>query len=305
MNLKTKPRYFTLPKYSTSVELLGKPLWIAGNIFMEHYQNLSLTDIEGEVWKPIEGQINCYFISNFGRVKSFKIYSQGKIMKQGNSSKGNYKTISFFGNKKTYRVHRLVAIAFIPNPLNKPQVNHKDFIKHNNHISNLEWMEDDENYYHAVQGGKCIISQGGESIFKEPNSLFAYLPDGTLVRKYRTHEEAAKELGFSISFIRNHAIVNASIFGLIISDKLLDVMPEGKIKHHIPKNYIKKDPSQRNYWTNKPKRSVIVTDLTTGEEILFEWAKDAQEKYKLSIPQLMKKKKNIGVRGNLHFKYAN
>ena len=67
MNLKTKSRYFTLPNTSTSVELLGKPLWIAGNIFMEHYQNLSLTDIEGEVWLPIKDHNG--FISNFGRIK--------------------------------------------------------------------------------------------------------------------------------------------------------------------------------------------------------------------------------------------
>jgi len=304
MNLKTKSRYFTLPN-ATTVELLDKPLWIAGNIFMEHYQNLSLTDIEGEVWEQIEGQMDCYFISNFGRVKSFRCLKEGKIMKQGNSSKGNYKTIGFFGSNRTYRVHRLVAMAFIPNPLNKPQVNHKDFIKHNNHVSNLEWMEDDENYYHAVQGGKCTISTKGESVFKEPNAVFAYLKDGTLVRKYKSYEDAAKEIGFSTSFIRNHAIVNASIFGLIMSDKLLDEMPKGEIKHYIPKNYIKKDPSQRDYWTNRPKKSVIVTDLTTGEETFYEMAKQAQDKYKLSIPSLMRKKKNIGIKGNLHFRYAN
>jgi hypothetical protein len=301
MNLKTKPRYFTLPKYSTSVELLGKPLWIAGNIFMEHYQNLSLTDIEGEVWREIK-KFPKYHISNFGRIKS--TVNNQKILKQRLNDKG-YPTISLGLYKKSQRVHRLVAIEFIHNPLNKPEVNHKDCIKYNNHVGNLEWMYGDENYFHAVENGKCSIAQGGQSVFKDQNSIFAYLPDGTLARRYRTHQEAADELGFSTTFIRNHAIVNASIFGLIMSDKLLDEMPEGEIKHRIPKNYIKKDPSERNYWTNRPKKSVIVTNLLTGDETLFERAKDAQEKYKLSIPQLMKKKKNIGVRGNLQFRYAN
>lgn len=299
MNLKTKSRYFTLPN-ATTVELLDKPLWIAGNIFMEHYQNLSLTDIEGEVWKEIK-RFPKYYISNFGRVKSF--FKGVRIMKQQDHD--GYLTVGITPYRKTPRVHRLVAIEFIPNPLNKPEVNHKDLDKRNNHVSNLEWMEGDENYFHAVENGKCSVSQGGQSVFKEPNSLFAYLPDGTLVRRYKTHQEAANELGFSTTFIRCHAIVNASIFGLIMSDKLLDEMPKGEIKHYIPKNYIKKDPSERDYWTNRPKRSVIVTDLTTGEETFFEWAKQAQDKYKLSIPHLMNKKKNIGIKGNLHFRYAN
>jgi hypothetical protein len=299
MNLKTKSRYFTSPKYSTSVELLGKPLWIAGNIFMEHYQNLSLTDIEGEVWKQVEGQEDCYFISNFGRVKSFKVNPNGKIMKQ--SDHKGYKTVGFFPKKFKHRVHRLVAFNFIPNPLNKPQVNHKDCVKHNNHVDNLEWMEDDENYFHAVENGKCSISQGGKSVFKDTNSLFAYLPDGTLVRRYRTHQDAAKELGFSTTFIRNHAIVNASIFGLVMSDKLLEVMPKGEIKHRIPKYYTKKDPSERNYF----KRAVIVTHIPTGSEIVYETIKEAKEVYKINIQQLINKKKNAGIKGDLQFRFAN
>lgn len=104
-----------------------------------------------EVWKDIPGFENLYQVSNFGNVKVLdricnsaiknnnKVLRKGKILKQYN--KRGYLQVSLSKNNKRYyfSVHRLVAMTFIPNPNNLPQINHKDENTLNNCIENLEW----------------------------------------------------------------------------------------------------------------------------------------------------------------------
>lgn len=113
---------------------------------------------EEEIWKDIRGFPN-YEISNKGRVRSWNNnrYGRGenfKFLKPGLSG-DNYFTVSLRKNNKgnTKYIHRLVAEAFIPNPDNKPEVNHKDGNKKNNILTNLEWSTYSENLNHAYNNG--------------------------------------------------------------------------------------------------------------------------------------------------------
>lgn len=79
-------------------------------------------------------------------------------------------------NGKSFSVHRLVAFAFIPNPLNKPQVNHIDGDIHNNSVDNLEWVTQSENSKHAIEVLKRKPSYGGRGRkgYKDPSTLELY-----------------------------------------------------------------------------------------------------------------------------------
>lgn len=120
-------------------------------------------DLVGEIWRDIAVFNGDYQESNYGRTKSFK-HGKVKILKPSVSRNGYlYINLKSNGVHKRCLIHRLVAILFIPNPDNKPQVNHIDGNKQNNRVDNLEWVTGSENITHAYELG---LQKSGEQHHK-------------------------------------------------------------------------------------------------------------------------------------------
>lgn len=110
--------------------------------------------MEKEIWRYIKGYEGRYQVSNLGRVRSLRRHRvRGKIMDV--ACNGHYWRIKLSKNNKAKRVllHRIIAETFIPNPENKPQVNHINGDKKDNSIENLEWCTRSENQLHAIRTG--------------------------------------------------------------------------------------------------------------------------------------------------------
>ena len=158
-----------------------------------------------EVWKEIIG-FEKYKISNYGRV----IGCNGGFLKFNKTYNG-YTTLCVYnqGKKATLRIHRILAYSFIPNPENKPEVNHIDGDKSNNHISNLEWCTRSENTLHSIRilGNKPYIiphKKYGES--PRARKVIQYSKDNKFIREYGSISEAKLYTNISQSAISNCCI---------------------------------------------------------------------------------------------------
>ena len=134
-----------------------------------------------EIWKEIQGFEGEYAISNKGNVKNLK---SGRIIDGAYNSMG-YKQIKLKGKK--YYIHRLVALAFIPNPNNLPQVNHIDEVKTNNNVSNLEWCSASYNINYSIYKHSCKINQ--------------ITKDGELVKTWESSMQIERETDYHQSYI--------------------------------------------------------------------------------------------------------
>lgn len=158
-----------------------------------------------EIFVSVKGYEGIYEVSNLGKVRSLSKYInagngnplrlfKGKILKQYKNKKGYpIVTLCNKGQRKTISVHRLVAMTFIPNPDNLPQVNHKDEDKYNNCVDNLEWCTNEYNAHygtHYERASKANINNPKRSI-----KVYQYTVDGQFVKEYPSIMEA-KRCGF-------------------------------------------------------------------------------------------------------------
>lgn len=146
-----------------------------------------------EIWKDIEGYEGLYQVSNKGRVMNVR---NGKL-KALYYGTGGYKRVMLWKNNesKNYSVHRLVAKAFIPNPDNLPQVNHKDECNTNNVVENLEWCTVDYNLSYGTRVQRIIDKQKNG---KRSKKVYQYTISNELVCVYPSLAECGRN-GYDIA----------------------------------------------------------------------------------------------------------
>lgn len=160
-----------------------------------------------EIWKDINGFEGFYQVNNYGTIRSIDRYvnhpkggkkiARGKITNQYIGTHGYYiVVINKDGKTFTKTVHRLMAIAFLDNPENKREVNHKDGNKLNNNLSNLEWNTSSENRQHAFdndlqKGSKHLLGKKGELCINS-RPVYKILSDGFRERYVSTTDAQLK-----------------------------------------------------------------------------------------------------------------
>ena len=153
-----------------------------------------------EVFRKIEGYED-YEVSNLGKIVSLKNGKRRTMIQMPDSN--GYLRIDLFKNGKRIpkRVHRLVLEAFVPNPEGKPEGNHKDGIKKNNFVWNLEWCTSSENLKHAFKNGLLNPSHGERHYSAKLTEVEVKNIREDYTKGKTTHRKLAKEYGVSHTVI--------------------------------------------------------------------------------------------------------
>lgn len=169
-----------------------------------------------EVWKDIKGYEEYYQVSNLGKVRSLPRFVNGKnnslVFRKGRIIVGGvmkyYKGVLLYKNniRKTVKIHRLVAEAFLPNPNNLPQVNHKNGDKLDNRVENLEWCSAHENNLHkykvlGYKGAKAWQGKFGKDHCS--SKIILQIKDGKIVAEFYGSCEAERKTNICNAHIRD------------------------------------------------------------------------------------------------------
>lgn len=178
-----------------------------------------------ELWKDIQNYEGLYQISSHGRVKSFQKSTKHRCADEyflvPHRMKNGYLQVTLYSGNKSKRkflIHRLVAEAFIPNPQNLPQINHKDENKQNNHVDNLEWCTAVYNNKYGTASLRMIETK---SI-----PIIQLTLDRKPIAVYRSPKIAERLLGFSAHYISSVCGKNENAYGYYW-EKYADSFPTG------------------------------------------------------------------------------
>jgi hypothetical protein len=175
-----------------------------------------------EAWRPISGFEDVYAASNLGRIRSTTIRSNGrggKVLKPSLNRQTGYLQVHLYRLSERYcrRVHRLVCQTFLPNPLGLPEVNHKNGIKTDCFIDNLEWSTHAANMQHAHDAG---LKPSGEAI---SNAKLTWASVAEIrASTGKSQDQLAREFGVS------QTLISAVVLGQrwkIPSASTLNVVP--------------------------------------------------------------------------------
>ena len=166
--------------------------------------------MEQLVWVGVNGYESLYKVSSSGdimvlpkKVGFGKGYIQKGRLSKLRTDKNGYKILTFSKKdvRKTIKIHRVVAIAFIPNPENKPQVNHKNGIKSDNRVENLEWVTGSENVIHGFKVLKRKNPKWGRGRFGKLHAksrpIIQYNMNGDFIKEWESMNIACLVLGIN------------------------------------------------------------------------------------------------------------
>ena len=173
-----------------------------------------------ELWDYVPRFKNMVQVSTLGRIKSFYRYSAGKIIQCIDIDCFGYARVRIKG--KRYKIHRLVAETFIPNPEDKREVNHKDGNKLNNRADNLEWATRSENQKHAYKIGLQKSSEKQKQAVSKWNkenrikSVHQYKLNGELIKTYKSCHDWSVELNTTNATVSRHCYSGKPLKGYIV-----------------------------------------------------------------------------------------
>lgn len=178
----------------------------------------TISDIPNEIWLPVPGFENEYDVSNMGRIRShtrrvWNYTKPGRILKP-HAKENGYLNVALSNDsmkQKHAYVHRLVATAFLPNPENLAEVNHKNFNKQDNRVENLEWCSSKENKAHFRSGqyariadqkkSRTLTNKSIQYIIDHKNEVLSLYDTGISIK------EVSEKVGIGRDMVRDILVI--------------------------------------------------------------------------------------------------
>lgn len=166
-----------------------------------------------EIWQDIPDYLGLYKVSNFGRVQSLARYVPRKNGQMGfvperelkpGTDRHGYKNVvlSKNGTHKTFTIHKLVALAFIPNPEQLPEIDHKDGTRTNNRVENLQWVTRKQNANNPISKYRYSEMAKARKPYKSLQKRIYQIKDGVIINEFASMREAERITGVAHSSIR-------------------------------------------------------------------------------------------------------